>query len=145
MSEDREYKLQFMANDYCLQAAYDIISSKLALLGKLLKNNQKDWDRSITHPKEKDDLLAEIELRRLVGIQILKEIAALDSLIDPLKKKLNCIHRKMQELETRIGELNELKQPGEDLEVCKQELEGLSAIVASDTMGLTRHIRQCED
>jgi len=51
-------------------------------------------------------------------------------------KKLSSISTKMVELETRIEELKKIKEPGEDLEVCEEELRGLEDLVLENAQDL---------
>ena len=46
----------------------------------------------------------------------------------------------MVELEQRIEELKKIKDPGEDLEVCQEELSGLEDLVLEDAQNLHRRV-----
>ena len=57
-------------------------------------------------------------------------------------KKLSSISTKMVELEQRIEELKKVKEPGEDLEVCQEELAGLEDLVLEDAQNLHKRVVQ---
>src|SRR5205814_2449259 len=48
----------------------------------------------------------------------------------------------MIELEQRIEELRKMKEPGEDLEVCQEELAGLEDLVLEDAQNLHKRVVQ---
>jgi RNA polymerase primary sigma factor len=55
-------------------------------------------------------------------------------------RKLNSISTKMVELEHRIVEVKKVKDPGEDLEVCQEELSGLEDLVLENAQDLHRRV-----
>jgi RNA polymerase primary sigma factor len=57
-------------------------------------------------------------------------------------KKLSSISTKMLELEGRIEDLKKLRDPGEDLEVCQQECEGLEDLVLEGAQDLHKRVVQ---
>src|SRR6185437_12679154 len=71
-----------------------------------------------------------------------EELSLRTSKVAPLHKKLSSISTKMIELEQRIEELKKLKEPGEDLEVCQEELAGLEDLVLEDAQSLHKRVVQ---
>src|SRR5205807_9974875 len=102
------------------------IPINLESVRKMLLRNREDWEglRS-AGKKEQDDLHLAVRRRRRRSVKLLEELSLRTSKVTPLMKKLSSISTKMVELEQRIEELKKGKEPGEDLEVCKEELAGL--------------------
>src|SRR5205814_4831951 len=103
-----------------------------------LDRNRTDWDglRKIESKTHEDELRMAIRRRRRRCVKLLEELSLRTSKVSPLMKKLSSISTKMVELEQRIEELNKIKEPGEDLEVCQEELSGLEDLVLEDAQNL---------
>jgi RNA polymerase primary sigma factor len=110
---------------------------------KMLARNREDWD-SLREPGRKDlpELNMAIRRRRRRCVKLLEELSLRTSKVTPLMKKLSSISTKMLELELRIAELKKVKDPGEDLEVCQQECEGLEDLVLEGAEDLHRRVVQ---
>jgi RNA polymerase primary sigma factor len=110
---------------------------------KMLARNREDWD-SLREPgrKDQDELNMAIRRRRRRCVKLLEELSLRTSKVTPLMKKLSSISTKMLELELRIAELKKVKDPGEDLEVCQQECEGLEDLVLEGAEDLHRRVVQ---
>jgi RNA polymerase primary sigma factor len=108
----------------------------------MLGRNRDDWEalRSCKVRKELDDLRMAIRRRRRRSVKLLEELSLRTSKVTPLMKKLTSISTKMLELEGRIGELEKVKDPGEDLEVCLQERSGLEDLVLEDAQSLHKRV-----
>jgi RNA polymerase primary sigma factor len=110
---------------------------------KMLARNREEWDRMRQLPKkEQEDVLLSLRRRRRRTVKLLEELSLRTSKVTPLMKKLHSISTKMTELESRIEELKKVKDPGEDLEVCQQELEGLEDLVLEDAVNLRHRVTQ---
>ena len=83
-----------------------------------------------------------IRRRRRRCVKLLEELSLRTSKVTPLMKKLKSISTKMLELEQRIEELKKVKDPGEDLEVCQQECEGLEDLVLEGAQDLHKRVVQ---
>ncbi|MCC6239186.1 MAG: RNA polymerase sigma factor RpoD [Phycisphaerales bacterium] len=107
------------------------IPLNLGTVRKMLDRNRQEWEqlRDGKNKKELSELAMAIRRRRRRCVKLLEELSLRTGKVTPLMKKLTSISVKMVELEQRIGELSRLKNPGEDLEVCQQELEGLEDLV----------------
>jgi RNA polymerase primary sigma factor len=110
----------------------------------MLERNRTDWDamRAAKNKKDAEDFKLAQRRRRRRCVKLLEELSLRTSKVSPLMKKLSSISSKMVELEGRIEELKKVKDPGEDLEVCKQELEGLEDLVLEDANSLHKRVVQ---
>jgi RNA polymerase primary sigma factor len=118
------------------------IPLNLESVRKMLARNREDWDN--LHPpkgkKDQDELRLAMRRRRRRSVKLLEELSLRTSKVTPLMKKLWSIGTKMVELEQRIEELKKMKDPGEDLEVCQEELSGLEDLVLEDAQNLHRRV-----
>ncbi len=130
------------------------IPLNLASARKMLERNRQEWDqlRQAKTKAEQEELRLAIRRRRRRAVKLLEELSLRNSKVMPLMKRLASISVKMVELEHRIAELKRLKQPGEDLEVCQQELSGLEDLVLEDAQDLHKRVvairkvfNKCED
>ena len=121
---------------------------------KMLERNHEEWDklRNPKTKKEHEELKIAVHRRRRRAVRLLEELSLRNSKVMPLMKRLSSISGKMVELEERIVKLSKLKDPGEDLEVCQQELGGLEDLVLEDAHNLHQRIvairqvfNKCED
>ena len=118
------------------------IPMNLSSVRQMLARNRDNWDRlrqAKTH-KEQDAVRLAVRRRRRRSVKLLEELALRTSKVTPLMKKLSSISTKMVELEQRIEELKKIKEPGEDLEVCQEELSGLEDLVLEDAQNLHRRV-----
>jgi RNA polymerase primary sigma factor len=120
------------------------IPLNLSSVRKMLARNREDWEalRTSKNKKEQDDLRLAVRRRRRRSVKLLEELSLRTSKVAPLMKKLSSISTKMLELETRIEELNKQKDPGEDLEVCVEELSGLEDLVLENAQDLHKRVVQ---
>jgi RNA polymerase primary sigma factor len=117
------------------------IPLNLGSVRQMLVRNREDWDNLATaNKKEQDELRLAIRRRRRRSVKLLEELSLRTSKVTPLMKKLSSISTKMVELEQRIEELKKVKDPGEDLEVCKEECSGLEDLVLEKADDLHRRV-----
>ncbi len=118
------------------------IPMNLASVRKMLARNREDWEdlRNARTKKDQEEIRLAIRRRRRRSVKLLEELALRTSKVTPLMKKLSSISTKMVELEQRIEELKKVKEPGEDLEVCQEELSGLEDLVLEDAQNLHRRV-----
>jgi RNA polymerase primary sigma factor len=109
---------------------------------RMLDRNREDWDRfrQAKTKKEAEEFALAIRRRRRRAVKLLEELSLRTSKVTPLMKRLSSISVKMVELEQRIEELKKVKDPGEDLEVCQQELSGLEDLVLEDAQSLHKRV-----
>ncbi len=119
------------------------IPLNLASVRQMLQRNRDEWDalRS-AGKKDLEELKLAIRRRRRRSVKLLEELSLRTSKVTPLMKKLSSISTKMVELEQRIEELKKMKDPGEDLEVCQEELSGLEDLVLEDAQNLHKRVVQ---
>ncbi|MEM6315744.1 MAG: sigma-70 factor domain-containing protein, partial [Planctomycetota bacterium] len=144
---DRTMKISTADDQADKQTIAARIPRNLDTARKMLARNQTEWDelRDGTTEKRSADIELSMRRRRRRCVKLIEELSLRTSRIAPLMHKLSSISAKMLELEERIAHLETLDDPGEDLEVCKQELEGLEDLVLEDAEALhsrVTHIRQ---
>ncbi len=118
------------------------IPMNLASVRQMLARNRQDWEElsASRGKKDQEETRLAIRRRRRRSVKLLEELALRTSKVTPLMKKLSSISTKMVELEQRIEELRKVKDPGEDLEVCQEELSGLEDLVLEDAQNLHRRV-----
>src|SRR5438309_15029 len=120
------------------------IPLNLTSVRSMLQRNRDDWDalRTAAKKEQVEELNLSIRRRRRRAVKLLEELSLRTSKVTPLMKKLSSISTKMVELEQRIEELKKVKDPGEDLEVCQEELAGLEDLVLEDAQNLHKRVVQ---
>ena len=119
------------------------IPINLESVRKMLARNREDWEGLRgADKKHEEELLLAVRRRRRRSVKLLEELSLRTSKVTPLMKKLSSISTKMVELEQRIEELKKIKDPGEDLEVCKEELSGLEDLVLEGADSLHKRVTQ---
>src|SRR5437763_1346530 len=110
----------------------------------MLARNREEWDafRATKNKVQQEEIQLAVRRRRRRAVKLLEELSLRTSKVTPLMKKLSSISTKMIELEQRIEELKKLKEPGEDLEVCKEELAGLEDLVLEGADSLHKRVVQ---
>jgi RNA polymerase primary sigma factor len=117
------------------------IPLNLGSVRKMLARNRDDWDGlRDSNKKGQEELRLAIRRRRRRSVKLLEELSLRTSKVTPLMKKLSSISTKMVELEQRIEDLKKVKEPGEDLEVCQEELSGLEDLVLENAQDLHRRV-----
>ncbi|MGD0388781.1 MAG: RNA polymerase sigma factor RpoD [Tepidisphaeraceae bacterium] len=118
------------------------IPMNLASVRQMLLRNRQNWEDlgGVKTKKDQEELRLAVRRRRRRSVKLLEELALRTSKVTPLMKKLSSISTKMVELEQRIEELKKVKDPGEDLEVCQEELSGLEDLVLEDAQNLHRRV-----
>ncbi|HEY2586616.1 MAG TPA: RNA polymerase sigma factor RpoD [Tepidisphaeraceae bacterium] len=118
------------------------IPLNLGSVRKMLQRNREDWDAlaQAKNKKDQEELRLAIRRRRRRSVKLLEELSLRTSKVTPLMKKLSSISTKMVELEQRIEDLNKVKDPGEDLEVCQEELSGLEDLVLENAQDLHKRV-----
>src|SRR3954466_2151716 len=106
----------------------------------LVRNREDCYKLTTANKKEQDELRLAIRRRRRRSVKLLEELSLRTSKVTPLMKKLSSISTKMVELEQRIEELKKVKDPGEDLEVCQEELSGLEDLVLENAQDLHKRV-----
>lgn len=120
------------------------IPTNLNTVRIMLDRNRADWDamRAAKTKKEADEFRLAVRRRRRRCVKLLEELSLRTSKVSPLMKKLGSISGKMVELVGNIEQLKKVRDPGEDLEVCKQELSGLEDLVLEDADNLYNRVKR---
>ena len=120
------------------------IPTNLNSVRVMLQRNRDEWtrERDAKNKQQVEDLKLAVRRRRRRCVKLLEELSLRTSKVAPLHKKLSSISTKMIELEQRIEELKKMKDPGEDLEVCQEELAGLEDLVLEDAQSLHKRVVQ---
>jgi len=119
------------------------IPINLESVRQMLTRNRNDWENlDPLKARREGELHLAMRRRRRRAVKLLEELSLRTSKVTPLMKKLISISTKMVELERRIEELGKVKEPGEDMEVCTQELSGLEDLVLEDAENLHRRVTQ---
>jgi len=110
----------------------------------MLERNRSDWEalKDAKTKKEQDALNMALRRRRRRAVKLLEELSLRTSKVMPLMKKLSSISTKMVELEGRIEDLKKVRDPGEDLEVCQEEISGLEDLVLEGAQDLQKRVVQ---
>ncbi len=120
------------------------IPTNLNTVRIMLDRNRADWDamRAAKTKKEADEFRLAVRRRRRRCVKLLEELSLRTSKVSPLMKKLGSISGKMVELVGNIEQLKKVRDPGEDLEVCKQELSDLEDLVLEDADNLYSRVKR---
>ena len=139
---DRTMKIS-TAENLSKETITERMPTNLSTVEKVIAINDKDWDKYIgSEDKEK----RRIELKRLWGrrrrvAKLLEELSLRTSRIQPMMKKLKNISDKMQHLIREIASAGPNNTPEEDLEVMKEELEGLIDLVHEEPDLLKKRVK----
>ncbi len=139
---DRTMKIS-TAENLSKETITERMPTNLGTVDKVITINDKDWDKYITgDDKEK----RRADLKRLWGrrrrvAKLLEELSLRTSRIQPMMKKLKNISDKMQHLIREIASAGTNNIPEEDLEVMKEELEGLIDLVHEEPDLLKKRVK----
>ncbi|MEM1013743.1 MAG: sigma-70 family RNA polymerase sigma factor, partial [Planctomycetota bacterium] len=132
---DRTMKISTAEEMADKQTVSDRIPLHLNTVREMLRRNRDDWRayREAKTKQAKEEIEQRLRRRRRRGVRLLEEATLRTGRIAPLMKKLSSISSKMLELDEQVASKNgkAARSPAEaeDLEVCRQELEGLEDLV----------------
>ncbi len=129
------------------------IPANLPTIEKLLELNRRDWqaldelrkeDGTIRETKKARQLRSQIEARRRRMAALIEELCLRTGRIAPLMRKLKSISEKMTAIEGEMlqAALYPKKYEADDLEVLREELNGLCGLVSQEPEGLRKRIDQ---
>lgn len=129
------------------------IPSNLPTIEKLLAQNRSDWealdalrrdDGTIRETRKAREIRSRIAARRRRMAALVEELCLRTGRIVPLMKKLRSISEKMVALEEEMLQAARFpkKYEPEDLEVLREELDGLRNLVCEEPEQLRAHINQ---
>ena len=128
------------------------IPANLPTIEKLLELNKQDWeaiealrgdDGRFTNKKEAARLRERIETRRRRLAALMEELCLRTGRIVPLMRKLRSISEKMQRLQADMLQAARFPKShdAEDLEVMREELDGLRALVLAEPEDLAARVK----
>ena len=128
------------------------IPANLPTIEKLLELNKQDWesieslrgdDGRITNKREAARLQARIEQRRRRTAALMEELCLRTGRIVPLMRKLRSISEKMQRLQADMLQAARFPKShdAEDLEVMREELDGLRSLVLAEPEDLAAKVK----
>ncbi|RMH28217.1 MAG: RNA polymerase sigma factor RpoD [Planctomycetota bacterium] len=128
------------------------IPANLPTIEKILELNREDWhtleslrgdDGKFKNAKQARELADRLEARRRRMAALMEELCLRTGRIVPLMRKLRSISEKMERLQSEM--LQAARYPkshdAEDLEVMREELDGLRALVLSEPEELSARVR----
>lgn len=140
---DRTMKIS-TAENLSKETITDRMPANLGTVAKLIELDKRDWQES------KDSKTSEIRRRvclrnlwrrRRRAAKLLEELSLRTSKIQPLMKKLQHISSKIEELEQTISAGPNAGVPPEDIDVMKEELEGLIDLVLEEPDLLAKRVK----
>jgi RNA polymerase primary sigma factor len=128
------------------------IPANLPTIEKLLELNKQDWeaiealrgdDGRITQKKQAAALQERIETRRRRMAALMEELCLRTGRIVPLMRKLRSISEKMQRLQAEMLQAARFPKShdAEDLEVMREELDGLRSLVLAEPEDLACRVK----
>ena len=118
--------------------------TNLVTIGYVIEANKADWTRvrSTKGPvREQHHLLRGLWRRRRRAAKLVEELSLRTSRVQPLMKKLQHISAKMNELRRTIDSADTSNYPPEDIDVMKEELDGLIDLVLEEPDLLRKRVR----
>jgi RNA polymerase primary sigma factor len=140
---DRTMKIS-TAENLAKETISERMPTNLGTLGKVIDRNKLDWQtiRSRRAPQtRRRTATRSLWRRRRRAATLLEELSLRTSKIQPLMKKLQHISAKMDELISLTASSRKSRIPQEDLEVMKEELEGLIDLALEDPEMLHKRVK----
>ena len=140
---DRTMKIS-TAENLAKETISERLPQNLQTARMIIEVNRKNWDqlmRPRTTESDKRRLLKQIWRRRRRAAKLLEELSLRTSKIQPLMKKLQHISDKMTELETAIANAVTNRTPPEDVDVMREELDGLMGLVLEPPDMLRKRVK----
>ncbi|RMH13356.1 MAG: RNA polymerase sigma factor RpoD [Planctomycetota bacterium] len=120
------------------------IPANLPTIERLLARNREDWMelKTCANARKRKQIQARLCARRRRMATLTEELCLRTSRIIPLMRKLRSISQKVEYLssELREAQLDKSLHEPEDIEVMREELEGLRDLVLEDTEALGRRM-----
>ena len=128
------------------------IPANLPTVEKLLELNKRDWeavealrgdDGRVSNRREAARLNQQIETRRRRMAALMEELCLRTGRIVPLMRKLRSISEKMQRLQAEMLQAARFPKSheAEDLEVMREELDGLRSLVLAEPEDLAARVK----
>jgi RNA polymerase primary sigma factor len=140
---DRTMKIS-TAENLSKEIITERMPANLGTIAKLIDLNKRDWERA-NDRREKDSdrrrALRSLWRRRRRAAKLLEELSLRTSKIQPLMKKLQHVADKMDDLQRTIDQGPTPSAPQEDIDVMKEELQGLIDLVLEEPELLRKRVK----
>ncbi|MFP4356347.1 MAG: RNA polymerase sigma factor RpoD [Phycisphaerae bacterium] len=140
---DRTMKIS-TAENLSKEVITERMPANLGTINRVIDNNKNDW--AVVRDESAGEETRRVARRRLWkrrrrAARLLEELSLRTSKIQPLMKKLQHISQKMTELERNIEHAADKNIPPEDVEVMKEELDGLVDLVLEEPDMLRKRVK----
>ena len=118
--------------------------SNLRTLGHLLKQNQDDFGRLISHSTSREQFLnarKQFLRRRRKCLQLVEELSLRTRRVQPLMRQLEEFSRRMQEIRAKLDDLRALEGVDEERRMLRRELRDLMVLTLESPRSLRK---RCE-
>ncbi len=115
----------------------------LRTLERLMEQNQDDFNKVIDFTLDEEvrrQHRRSLKLRRRKAVNLVEELSIRTQKVQPLMKKLEQIARRMEELETEIRYLHNIRGPLEDIQALEKELRDYMLSTMEETPDLKRRV-----
>jgi RNA polymerase primary sigma factor len=140
---DRTMKIS-TAENLSKEVITERMPGNLATLRTIMERNRKDWDtlknKSLSENRRRKVKRALWQRRRRAAT-LVEELSLRTSRIQPLMKKLQHISDKMLEIQREIRRAPDNNTPPEDVEVMKEEIDGMQDLVLESPEVLKKRIK----
>jgi len=140
---DRTMKIS-TAENLSKETITDRMPANLETLRKIIEENDRDWKRARNkklYDSDQRRALRSLWRRRRRAARLLEELSLRTSKIQPLMKKLQHISDKMEELQRTFNSPKANLIPPEDIEVMKEEHEGMIDLVMEEPELLKKRVK----
>ncbi len=140
---DRTMKIS-TAENLSKETISDRMPANLQTLGRVIVRNREDWEElcKSTGPEGNGRWLRRhVWRRRRRAAKLLEELSLRVSRIQPLMKKLQHICEKMSELQRILARGSNDRTPEEDIEMMREELDGLMDLVMEEPELLRKRVK----
>jgi RNA polymerase primary sigma factor len=128
---DRTMKIS-TAENLSKETITERMPANLATVQRVIEANDRGWEVFVDKNTSENDRRAanrSLWQRRRRAAQLLEELSLRTSRIQPMMNKLLHISEKMGSLQREINSADKYGTPAEDIEIMKEELEGLTGLV----------------
>jgi len=140
---DRTMKIS-TAENLSKETITERMPANLATVSKVIKANDRDW-QSYTNkdetPARHRSANRSLWRRRRRAAKLLEELSLRTSRIQPMMKKLQHISDKVGQLQREVDSADKNRIPQEDVEVMKEEIEGLVGLVHEEPDLLRKRVK----
>ncbi len=138
---DRTMKIS-TAENLSKETILERMPTNFETIHRIIEANQADWQKvKSAGEEEARPLFKHLWRRRRRAAKLVEELSLRTSRIQPLMRKLEHISAKMQEIQREIASADRNGTPPEDVEVMKEELDGLTDLVLESPELLNKRVK----